>query len=95
MTIPRFLVVVKVQINKPYAFWKERFDQHAEARLADGIEDVFCAPVIGEQAILYGVRTDRPRDVLDMMYQPEALAHITESGHVVGSEEYTLCEVVE
>ena len=87
-------MVVKVAINKPFAHWKSAFDAHADTRKSLGIHDVFCAPVIGEQAILYGVTTDRPREILDMMYETEARRFIEASGHEFGTEVFTLCEIV-
>lgn len=89
-----YLAVVKIRIDQPFAHWKSFFDAHAPARAALGIADVLCAPVVGEQAVVYAVRTAEPRRILDMMYEPEALAHIRASGHVLGAETFTLCEWV-
>ena len=92
---PRYLAVVKIRIDKPFAHWKAFFDAHAQTRAQLGIEDVLCAPVVGEQAVVYAVRTSHPRRILDMMYEAEAHAHIRASGHVLGAEQFTLCEVVD
>lgn len=91
----RYLAVVKIRIDQPFAHWKAFFDAHAQARAQLGIEDVLCAPVVGEQAVVYAVRTYHPRLILDMMYEREAQAHIRASGHVLGAEQFTLCEVVD
>jgi hypothetical protein len=88
----RFLAIVKIRIDKPFAHWKGFFDAHAATRAALGIEDVLCAPVIGEQAVVYAVRTAQPRLILDMMYEDAAQAHIRASGHLIGQETFTLCE---
>lgn len=87
-----YLAVVKIRIERPFAHWKAFFDAHAPARAALGIEDVLCAPVVGEQAVVYAVRTREPRRILDMMYEPQAREHIEASGHVLGAETFTLCE---
>lgn len=90
-----FLVVVRVELCKPFDFWKGHFDAHREERRKAGIEDVFCHPVIGAQAALYGVRTTTPRLVHDMVYHDEIRPLIEASGFVVGSEQITVCEYVE
>lgn len=87
-----YLAVVKIRIDRPFAHWKPHFDAHAPARAALGIIDVLCAPVVGEQAVVYAVRTTTPRLIHDMMYEPEARSHILASGHVLGQETFTLCE---
>lgn len=91
----KFLVTVKVSINKPFAFWKSRFDEHAATRRAAGIIDVFCAPVVGEQSILYCVKTDTPRLIHDMIYETAIREHVEASGHIIGSEQMTLCECMD
>lgn len=90
-----FLVVVRVPLVKPFSFWKERFDAHRPARSAAGIEDVFAYPVVGEQAVLYAVKTRTPRAVHDLIYDEAARAEIEASGFVVGREQITVCEAVE
>lgn len=90
----KFVLVVHVRISKPFAFWKRRFDGHRQARKAGGIEDVFCYPVIGEQAVVYGVRTSNPRLVHDMVYDEQVRPLIEESGFVIGSEVIHVCEDV-
>lgn len=87
-----FLVFGRIRINKPYDVWEELFLAHRAARLDAGIEDVLHAPVIGRQEVMYVVRTAHPRRVHDLMYTPEARAHIEASGHIPGTEEYTVCE---
>jgi hypothetical protein len=91
----KFLVVVKVPLTKPFAFWKQRFDAHRSAREAGGIKDVFAHPVIGEQAVLYAVETSTPRLVHDMIYDDSVRPGIEESGFTVGAEQITVCELVE
>jgi len=88
-----FLVVVKVPLVKPFAYWKQRFDAHRDARRQAGIEDVFAHPVIGEQAVLYAVRTATPRAVHDLIYDEAARPQIEASGFVVGREQITVCEL--
>ena len=90
-----FLVVVRVPLIRPFAFWKQHFDTHRSARRAAGIEDVFAYPILGEQAVLYAVKTSTPRTVHDMIYDPTVRPLIEESGFVVGQEVITVCEVVE
>jgi hypothetical protein len=90
-----FLVVVKVPLVKPFAFWKKHFDAHRAARQAAGIEDVFAYPVVGEQAVLYAVRTRTPRAVHDLVYDEGARPLIEQSGFVVGQEVITVCEAVD
>lgn len=91
----KFLVIVKVPLLKPFAFWKERFDSHRVARQAGGIEDVFAHPVIGEQAAVYAVKTSTPRAVHDMIYDEAVRPMIEESGFAVGREMITVCEWLE
>ena len=91
----KFLVIVKVPLRKPFAFWKERFDAHRPARQAGGIEDVFAQPVIGEQAVVYAVKTRMPRAVHDMIYNEAIRPMIEESGFVVGQEMITVCEWID
>ena len=88
-----FMVVVKVRLSKPFAYWKERFDAHREGRREAGIEDVFCHAVIGEHAAIYAVRTGHPRRVHDMVYDPAIRPMIEESGFVVGTEEIVVAEI--
>jgi len=87
-----FVLVVRVRLCRPFAFWKSHFDAHREARMAGGIEDIFCYPIVGEQAALYGVRTSTPRAVHDMVYDETVRPLIEASGFVVGSEQITVCE---
>lgn len=89
-----FLVFGKIRINKPYKEWERLFLAHRDARLEAGIEDVLHTPVVGRQEVMYVVRTAHPRLVHDLMYTQEARAHIEASGHVPGTEEYTVCEEV-
>jgi hypothetical protein len=91
----KFVLVVRVQLCRPFAHWKQHFDAHRDARRAGGIEDVFCYPVIGEQAVIYGVRTSTPRSVHDMIYDEAIRPLIEASGFVVGSEQITVCEDLE
>ena len=91
----KFRVVVKVRLNKPFAFWKARFDSHRAARKAGGIEDVFASPVLGEQAAVYVVETTTPRAVHDMVYDDRVRPEIEASGFIIGSESITVCEVVD
>jgi hypothetical protein len=91
----QFLLVVRVNICKPYAFWRQHFDADRDGRRRAGIEDVFCYPVIGEQAVVYGVRTSNPRSVHDMVYDDRIRPMIEASGFVVGSEQITVCEYTE
>ena len=88
----RFLVLVKLRLSQPYLHWQTCFDADREAREAAGIESVFRAAVIGEQAAIYAVRTSTPRIVNDFIYDPAKRVEIEESGFVVGSEEITVCE---
>lgn len=88
------LVFGRIRINKPFAQWHKVFIEHRPARLAEGIEDVMCAPVVGSQEVIYVVRTDNPRLVHDMSWSEEAKAIIESSGHVLGSETYTVCDEV-
>lgn len=90
-----FLVVVKVRLSLPYAHWESCFDADRAARAAAGIEDVFRCPVMGEQAVLYGVRTPNPRMVHDFIYDPRKRPEIEASGFMIGSEQITICEVTE
>jgi len=91
----KFLVVVRVPLNKPFAFWKERFDAHRAARAESGIQDVFARPVIGEQAALYAVETATPRAVHDMIYDEQVRPQIEASGFIVGREIITVCELTD
>lgn len=88
------LVFGRIRIAKPFAEWHRVFLEHAQARRACGIEDVMCAPVVGSQEVIYVVRTDDPRQVHDMSWSAEARAIIESSGHVIGSEVYTVCDEV-
>ena len=90
-----FLVVVHVALSKHFAFWKSHFDAHGDERKKVGIVDVFCCPIIGAQAALYGVRTKFPRRVHDMIYDELIRQLIEASGFVVGSELITICEYVD
>lgn len=88
----KFLVVVKVPLSLPYAHWQACFDADRAARAAAGIDDVFRAAIIGEQAALYGVRTAHPRMVHDFVYDPGKRPEIEASGFIVGAETITICE---
>jgi hypothetical protein len=91
----KFLVVVKVPLVKPFAFWRARFDEHRPVRAAAGIHDVFAYPIVGEQAVLYAVKTETPRAIHEMIYDEEARPHIEASGFVIGKESITVCEVMD
>lgn len=86
------LVFGRIRINKPFAVWQKVFLEHRAARQAHGIEDVMHAPVVGSQEVIYVVRTADPRQVHDMSWSDDAKAIIESSGHVIGSESYTVCE---
>lgn len=86
------LVFGRIRITKPFAHWHQAFVEHGPFRRAQGIEDVLCAPVIGSQEVIYVVRTDNPRLVHDMSWSELARPLIEASGHVLGSEIYTVCE---
>jgi hypothetical protein len=86
------LVFGRIQITKPFAVWQKVFLEHRGARLAHGIEDVMHAPVVGRQEVIYVVRTENPRQVHDMSWADEAREIIESSGHVLGSEVYTVCD---
>ena len=88
------LVFGRIRINKPFAHWHAAFVSHRAARLEQGIEDVLVAPVIGSQEVIYVVRTDHPRRVHDMSWAPEARELIEASGHLLSSEQYTVCDEV-
>ncbi|NBA96549.1 hypothetical protein [Pseudomonas sp. R5(2019)] len=88
------LVFGRIRITQPFAHWHQAFVAHGPARRAHGIEDVLCAPVIGSQEVIYVVRTDNPRLVHDMSWSELARPHIEASGHVLGSEVYTVCEEI-
>ncbi|MNQ79208.1 hypothetical protein D3C85_941450 [compost metagenome] len=88
------LVFGRLRITKPFEEWYRVFLEHREARHAQGIEDVLCAPVVGSQEVMYVVRTAHPRRVHDMTWAAEARAIIESSGHVLGSELYTVCDEV-
>jgi len=88
------LVFGRIRITKTFDEWQRVFLQHRNARQAMGIEDVMHAPVIGSQEVIYVVRTDRPRLVHDMSWAADARAVVESSGHVLGSEVYTVCEEV-
>lgn len=88
----KFVLVVHVNICKPFEHWKAMFDADRDNRRQAGIEDVFCYPVVGEQAVVYGVKTASPRAVHDMVYDERIRPMIEASGFVVGSERITVCE---
>lgn len=88
----KFLLVVKFSLSRPYDHWVKRFDEHKDVRAASGIEDVFRSPVIGEQAVVYAVRTATPRAVHDMIYDDATRPHVEESGFVIGSERIWVCD---
>lgn len=88
------LVLVKVKLSMPFDHWVTAFDAHREARAASGVEDVFRHPVIGEQAVVYAVKTSEPRAVHDLIYDPAHRAAIQESGFVIGSEQIMLCDII-
>lgn len=87
-----FLLIVKVQLCRPYAHWVACFDADRDARRACGVEDVFRHPVIGEQAAVFAMRTAEPRLVHDMMYDPRVRPAIEASGLVIGSEQILVCD---
>ena len=91
----KFMLIVKVRLAKPFAFWKSHFDAHDEARRAAGVHVVFCHPIIGEQAAMYAVETQTPRLVHDMIYDEEVGRLIEASGFVIGEEQITVCEVID
>jgi hypothetical protein len=88
----QFVLVVKLRLDRPFDHWVSRFDAHRDARAAAGIVDIFRHPVIGEQAVVYAVRTADPRAVHDMIYDPDHRPGIEESGFVIGSEQILVCE---
>jgi len=88
------LVFGRIRITKTFEQWQRVFLQHRSARQALGIEDVMHAPVIGSQEVVYVVRTDNPRLVHDMSWADEARAVVESSGHVLGSEVYTVCDEI-
>lgn len=88
----RFLVVVRLRLDRPYAHWQSCFDADQDARAAAGISDVFRAAVVGDQAAVYAVRTDNPRLVHDYIYDPNVRPAIEGSGFVIGSEAIAVCE---
>jgi len=88
------LVFGRIKITKPFEEWHAVFKSHAAARRKIGVEDVMVAPVIGRQEVIYVVRTEHPRLVHDMSWGAEARAIIESSGHVLGSEEYTVCDEI-
>ena len=88
----KFLLIVHATLNKPYAHWVQHFDADDGARQAGGVETVFRHPVIGAQAVVFGMRVDDPRQVHDMMYHPQVRPGIEESGLVVGSERIIVCQ---
>ncbi|EJL27321.1 Protein of unknown function (DUF3764) [Caulobacter sp. AP07] len=90
-----FFLIVKVSLIQPFDHWVKLFDADREPREASGTHVVFRHPVIGEQAAVFGVRTQSPRLVHDMMYHPEVRAMIEASGLVVGSEQIIVCEAVD
>lgn len=87
-----WLVWVHARLNQPYAHWQACFEADREARRGGGVMDVFHGPVVGEQAVVFALRTTTPRLVHDMMYHPAMRPAIEASGLVVGSERITLCE---
>lgn len=88
----QFFLIVKASLNRPYAYWVERFDADDVPRRASGVDVVFRHPVIGEQAVVFGVRVDDPRQVHDMMYDLDFRKVVEESGLVVGSEQILVCQ---
>lgn len=88
------LVFGRIRINKTFEEWHRVFLQHRAARLAEGVEDVMQAPVIGSQEVIYVVRTADPRRVHDMSWNAHVLPIIEASGHVLGSEQYTVCDEI-
>lgn len=87
-----FVLIVKVALNRPFAHWAAAFDADEAARDRAGVHTLFRHPVIGEQAVVFGVRTASPRLVHDMMYHPDVRSGIELSGLVVGSEEIVVCD---
>ncbi|MOA50770.1 hypothetical protein D3C78_1738370 [compost metagenome] len=55
---------------------------------------MLCAPVIGSQEVIYVVRTRHPRRVHDAIWNEAIRSVIEASGHVLGSEVFTVCEEV-
>ena len=88
------IVFGRIKITKQFDEWHAIFKSHADARREQGIEDVMVAPVIGRQEVVYVVRTNHPRRVHDMSWSAAARAVIESSGHVLGSEEYIVCDEV-
>lgn len=88
----RFLVVVTLRLDRPYAHWQGRFDADRGPRESVGIFDVFRAAVVGEQSAIYAVRTDNPRLIHDYIYDPAMRPAIAESGFVIGSERIVVSE---
>lgn len=88
------IVVGRMRISKTFEEWHAGFLAHQPARLADGIEDVLCAPVIGSQEVIYVVRTAHPRRVHDLMWNSAVREVIEASGHVLGSETFVVCDEV-
>lgn len=88
------IVFGRIKITKPFEEWHEVFKSHAAARREIGVEDVMVAPVIGRQEVMYVVRTDHPRLVHDMSWGTQARAIIESSGHVLGAEEYIVCDEI-
>lgn len=90
----KFLVVVKARLSKPFSHWVAAFDADREARFSSGVEDLFRYPVIGEQCVVFAMRTESPRLVHDMMYDERVRPGIESSGLVIGSEQITVCEAI-
>lgn len=90
----QFLMIVKARLNVPFADWVAHFDAEDAQRRAGGVECIFRHPIIGEQSVVFGMRTENPRSVHDMMYHPMVRPGIEGSGLVIGSEEITVCEAI-
>jgi hypothetical protein len=82
-----YVVIVRAKLDKPFAEWAAAFDVERDAREINGVEQLFRHPVIGEQAVVFGMRTAHPRMVHDMMYHPLVRPGIELSGLVIGSEQ--------
>lgn len=87
-----YLFIVKMDLDRPYAHWVEQFDADAPNREAGGVHCLFRHPVMGEQAVVFGMKTEDRRSVHDMMYHPDLRPHVEESGLVIGSEQILVCD---
>lgn len=85
-------MIVKARLAGQYEAWVKGFDADEAPRRASGVEVVFRHPVIGEQAVVFGMRTSDPRQIHDMMYSPDLRPLVELSGLVVGSEQIIVCQ---